>query len=51
MKLKVAFVWPIELPLIGKKEMSSYVKDANVIYNELMDNYEKIGRASCRERV
>ncbi len=30
-------------PLIGRKDVSSYVKDANTIYSELMHNYENWG--------
>lgn len=30
-------------PLIGRKDISSYVKDVDTIYNELMENYDRWG--------
>lgn len=30
-------------PLIGRKDISSYVKDSDVIYEELSENYERFG--------
>jgi radical SAM superfamily enzyme YgiQ (UPF0313 family) len=30
-------------PLIGRKDVSNYVKDPNVIYSEMLYNYEKYG--------
>ncbi len=34
--------------MIGRKDISSYLKDKDTLYNELMDNYEKWGVTSYR---